>query len=289
MASPREIRRRIRTVKNIEQITAAMKMVASVQMRKAQQRVEAARPYAQMMQLLMNRLSAGAGEIDDPLLERREGNRLGLIVFTADRGLCGSYNVNLIRKATETLRGRNPEDVRLILIGRKGAQYFRRRPFPIVHTGDMRTDEVDLTEARRVAQAARNLFLNDEVDEVRMVFARFQSAISQRPIDAPLLPIVPPEEEETTGGGPEIEYIFEPEPQVLLANLLPRYVNTQIVQAMAEAAASEHGARMTSMSNATKNAGEMIQRLTLALNRARQASITKEISEIMGGVEALKG
>lgn len=285
MASAREIRRRIRTVKNIEQITAAMKMVASVQMRKAQQRVEAARPYAEMMQLLMNRLSASAGDIEDPLLERREGNRLGLILFTADRGLCGSYNVNLIRKANEALRGHDPEEVRLILIGRKGAQYFRRRSYPIVYTGDMRTDEVDQTEIRRVAQTARTLFLNNEVDEVRMVYARFQSAISQRPIDAPLLPIIPPEEVE----GPELEYIFEPEPEVLLANLLPRYVNTQIFQAMAEAAASEHGARMTSMSNATKNAGEMIQRLTLALNRARQAAITKEISEIMGGVEALKG
>jgi F-type H+-transporting ATPase subunit gamma len=288
MASAREIRRRIRTVKNIEQITAAMKMVASVQMRKAQQRVESARPYAQMMQLLMGRLSAGAGSVEDPLLERREGNRLGLIVITADKGLCGSYNVNIIRKANEVLRGRTPEEARLILVGRKGAQHFRRRSFPIVHTGDMRADDLDQTEVRRVALAARNLFLSGEVDEVRLVYARFVSAISQRPTDLPLIPIVPPEEA-TAHEGPELEYIFEPEPAVLLANLLPRYVTTQIFQAMAEAAASEHGARMTSMSNATKNAGEMIQRLTLALNRARQAGITKELAEIMGGVEALKG
>jgi F-type H+-transporting ATPase subunit gamma len=265
-----------------------MKMVASVQMRKAQQRVEAARPYAEMMHLLMDRLSAGAGDVQDPLLERREGNRLGLILITADRGLCGSYNVNLIRKATEVLRGRNPEEVRLILVGRKGVQHFRRRSFPIAHTGDMRADDLDQTEVRRVALAARNLFLSGEVDEVRLVYARFFSAISQRPTDLPLIPIVPPEET-AAHEGPELEYIFEPEPAVLLANLLPRYVNTQVFQAMAEAAASEHGARMTSMSNATKNAGEMIQNLTLALNRARQAGITKELAEIMGGVEALKG
>ncbi|MBW3624800.1 MAG: ATP synthase F1 subunit gamma [Armatimonadetes bacterium] len=288
MASAREIRRRIRTVKNIEQITAAMKMVASVQLRKAQQRVEAARPYAQQMQLLMNRLSAGAGDIEDPLMERREGNRLGLILFTADRGLCGSYNVNLIRRATEVLRGYEADDARLILVGRKGVQHFRRRNYSIAYTGDMRTDEVDQAEVRRVAETARSMFLNGEVDEVRLVYARFQSAISQRPTDIPLLPIVPPEEGDVEEG-PELEYIFEPEPQVLLSHLLPRYVTTQVFQAMAEAAASEHGARMTSMSNATKNASEMIQRLTLALNRARQAGITKELAEIMGGVEALKG
>jgi F-type H+-transporting ATPase subunit gamma len=285
MASAREIRRRIRTVKNIEQITAAMKMVASVKLRKAQQRAEAARPYAQQMQLMMGRLSSGMGEINDPLLERREGDRLGLILFTSDRGLVGSYNVNLIRKAHEVLRGRDPESVRLVLLGRKGIQQFKRQPYPIEMTGDFPSDEVSLTDVRRITEAARSMFIGNRVDEVRLIYARFLSPISQRPTEIPLLPIQPPTDFE----GPEIDYIFEPEPPQLLSQLLPRYLQTQIYQAIAEAAASQYGAQMTAMSNATTNAGDMVQRLTLALNRARQAGITKELAEIMGGVEALKG
>jgi F-type H+-transporting ATPase subunit gamma len=286
MASAREIRRRIRTVKNIEQITAAMKMVASVQLRKAQLRVEAARPYAEQMHSLMTRLSASTENVEDPLLERRDGNRLGLILFTADRGLCGSYNVNLIRKAMDTLKGRDADAVRLLLVGRKGAQSFRRRAYPIAYNADMPV-EFTPSDVRRVAERARQLFLSGEVDEVRLIYAKFISPIVQRPTELPLLPIVPPQGEDTSG--PHAEYIFEPEPEVLLSQLLPRYINTQIYQAMAEAVASEQGARMTSMSNATTNAGDMIQRLTLELNRARQAGITKELAEIMGGVEALKG
>jgi F-type H+-transporting ATPase subunit gamma len=263
-----------------------MKMVASVQLRKAQQRVEAARPYAEQMHSLMTRLSASTENIEDPLLERREGNRLGLILFTADRGLCGSYNVNLIRKAMDTLKGRDPDTVRLILVGRKGSQSFRRRAYPIASSADM-PPEFNQSDVRRIAERARQLFLSGEVDEVRLIYAKFISAIAQRPTELSLLPIVPPQGGETSG--PHAEYIFEPEPEVLLSQLLPRYINTQIYQAMAEAAASEQGARMTSMSNATTNAGDIIQSLTLALNRARQAGITKELAEIMGGVEALKG
>jgi F-type H+-transporting ATPase subunit gamma len=289
MANAREIRRRIRTVQNIEKITGAMKMVASVQLRKAQQRVEAARPYAEQMQLMMGRLAASAGEIEDPLLQHREGSRLGLILFTADRGLCGSYNVNLLRKANEILRGRDPEEVRLGLMGRKGVQFFRRRPFPIEWTADINSNDINVSDVRRIAESARSLFVSGQVDEVRLIFARFLSPMVQRPVDLRLLPIETPKGAESASGEAPFEYIFEPEPEKLLSELLPRYVSSQIYQALAEAAASEHGARMTSMSNATSNASDMIQRLTLALNRARQAAITKELAEIMGGVEALKG
>ncbi len=285
MASTREIRRRIRTVQNIQQITSAMKMVASVQLRKAQQRVEYARPYAEQMQQLVGRVAAAAGTVDDPLLEQREGNRLGLILITADRGLCGSYNVNLIRRANEALQDRTPEETRLILVGRKGRQYFSRRTYPIQASLGFPADDVNNETVREVADMARQLFLSGEVDQVRLVFARFVSVITQRPIEVPLLPLKTPEVTETDA----TDYIFEPPAPQLMSALLPRYVHTQVFQAMAEAAASEHGARMTSMSNATTNASDMIQRLTLALNRARQSGITRELAEIMGGVEALKG
>ncbi|MGC8833284.1 MAG: ATP synthase F1 subunit gamma [Armatimonadota bacterium] len=283
MASARDIRRRIRTVRNIEQITNAMKMVAAARLRKAQDRVQAARPYAQQMHSVMQRLSRAAEGVQHPLLEKRQGNRLAVVLFTSDRGLCGSYNVNLCRLATELVRGR---DAKLIVFGRKGRDYLRRRGYSL-HAVFEVPAEGSFAAVRPVSSIVRGLFESNEVDEVQLVFARFVSPMVQRPIALRLLPIEPPEQNETpTAPG---DYIFEPSPEELFKHLLPRYVDTQLYQALLEAIASEHGARMTAMSNATNNASEMIERLTLDLNRARQASITKELTEIVTSADAVKG
>lgn len=290
MASARDIRRRIRTVKNIQQITNAMKMVAAARLRRAQEAVEAARPYALQMQSVMARLATSAGDIQHPLLEQRHGDSLGLVVFTSDRGLCGSYNVNVLRKVTEVLQGRNPENVRLYVMGRRGRDFLRRKGYSVVHQQEVPSGTARFAEVRALTTAIRQDFERGLVDRVQLVFAQFLSPIAQRPTALQLLPLEPP-----SGGEAEVgdlalaDYIFEPDPATLLGSLLPRYVDTQVFRAMLEAIASEHGARMTSMSNATNNAGEMIEGLTLDLNRARQAGITKELAEIIGGVEALSG
>ncbi len=292
MPSARDIRRRIRTVRNIQQITNAMKMVAAARLRRAQEAVEHARPYAEQMQFMMGRLAGSAGTVQHPLLEQRQGSRLGLIVFTSDRGLCGSYNVNVLRKASETLAGHPRDSVRLYVMGRRGRDFFRRKGFDIAFTQELPSSAVRFADARGLSSTVRQDFERGLVDRVQLVFAQFVSAISQHPTVLPLLPLERPEEVEEEVG-PELRvlthYLFEPDPQTLLSSLLPRYVDTQVYRAMLEAIASEHGARMTSMSNATSNASEMIDGLTLDLNRARQAGITKELAEIIGGVEAQKG
>jgi F-type H+-transporting ATPase subunit gamma len=287
MASARDIRRRIRTVSNIQQITNAMKMVAAARLRKAQDRVQAARPYAGQMHSLMQRLAGAAEGLSHPLLEKREGDRIALAVFTSDRGLCGSYNVNLGRLALEFLRQRNPSELTLIVMGRKGRDYLRRREYP-PHSMYEVPSEASFGHIRPIALQVRGLFETRQVDEVHLVFSRFISPMVQRPAVQKVLPIEPSAGEESPEPSPA-EYIFEPSPEELLQYLLPRYVDTQLYQALLEAIASEHGARMTAMSNATTNASEMIDKLTLDLNRARQAGITKELAEIMGGAEALKG
>jgi F-type H+-transporting ATPase subunit gamma len=286
MATMREIRNRIRTVKNIEKITRAMKLVAAARLKRAQSRVEAARPYAEKMQRVMQNLSRAAGEVAHPLLAFREERNIAVIIITSDRGLCGSYNANILRRAMELLRPRDPATVRLVLIGRKGISFFRRYPFPVVATMPLTATEVSFSDVQPVVSVVRELFETEQVDAVYVIYSRFISAMTQQPAILPLLPIKPPEEE---GAGAESEeIIFEPAADRLLARLLPRYVDTQVYRALVEAVASEHGARMTSMSAATNNAGDMIDRLTLSLNRARQAAITREIAEIVGGAEALK-
>jgi len=264
-----------------------MKMVAAARLRKAQDRVQAARPYALQMQSLMRRIAGAAGEISHPLLAQRVGNRLAVVLFTSDRGLCGSYNVNLCRLAMSLLSERSPDEVRLIVFGRKGRDYMRRRGWA-PHAVFAVPSEGGFADVRPVAGMVRSLFEQNEVDEVDLVFARFVSPMVQRPAVLKLLPVEPPKPDEEQVSAPT-NYIFEPAPAELLGHLLPRYVDTQLFQALLEAVASEHGARMTAMSNATSNASEMIERLTLDLNRARQAGITKELTEIVTSADALKG
>ncbi len=292
MASMRDIRNRIRTVKNIEKITRAMKLVAAARLKRAQDRVTAARPYAERMETMMRRLAAAGAEISHPLLEVREVKNIAVLVVTSDRGLAGSYNTNLLRLANQFLRDYEPENVRLILRGKKADQSFRRRTYPIVDSAPLGSGaSLNFTDVQPLVNTLRRMFESGEVDAVYVIYQKFQSAMTQVPTLLPLLPLTPPKEaveavEAVNARGGEM--IFEPSAADLLGRLLPRYVDTQVYRTIAESIASEHGARMTSMSSATENAGEMIQSLTLSLNRARQAAITKEISEIVGGAEALK-
>ncbi len=287
MATMRQIRSRIRVAKNIQQITKAMKMVAAARLKRAQDRVQAARPYAEKMREVMGSLASSAsGAVDHPLLARREVANTGILILTADRGLAGSYNSAVIRRAAELAKEFDPAGLKLYIVGKKGNAFFRRRGFNVAESLSVNTNNVNFGETAALTRLVRTAFEKGDIDELYVVYTKFLSALTQRPTVLKLLPIETPE---IQPGATNLDYIFEPEPAKLLAELLPRYIVTQIYQAVLESVASEHGARMTSMSSATDNAGKMISSLTLSLNRARQAGITKEISEIVGGAEALKG
>lgn len=289
MATIRQVRQRIKVAKNIQQITKAMKMVAAARLKRAQDRVQSARPYAGIMRELMTSLAnAVGGQVKHPLLEVRTPQRIGFLIVTADRGLAGSYNSNNFRRALEVLRGYDRAALRLYVVGRKGVQFFRRRGYEVVQEFSVSNTGVTAEEVREITRTVRSAFETGEVDQLYLLYMRFVTAMTQRPIDVQLLPIVTQMEESDVSSRQE-DYIFEPSAEALLQALLPRYLEGQIFQALLEAAASEHGARMTAMSSATDNAGKMITTLTLQLNRARQAGITREISEIVGGAEALKG
>jgi F-type H+-transporting ATPase subunit gamma len=297
MATPRQIRSRIRVAKNIQQITKAMKMVAAARLRRAQEAVGAARPYAEKMREVLQSLESGGASsgVQHPLLRKTQGEpqNVGVILITGDRGLCGAYNSNVIRRAQQIVQPYGTGRVQMVCIGKKGAAFFRRRGYSIVAEHSVPATGLSFAEAQVLAQAARVLFEEGRIDALYLVYTQFASAMTQRPQTLQILPIQPPSGEKTAGAeaaGSTVQasYIFEPNPEEILGSLLPRYVDTQIYQAVVESIASEHGARMTSMSSATDNAGKMISGLTLSLNRARQATITKEIAEIVGGAEALK-
>jgi F-type H+-transporting ATPase subunit gamma len=286
MATTRQIRSRIRVAKNIQQITKAMKMVAAARLKRAQDRVQQARPYAETMREVMTSLAgAAAGAIEHPLLARREVQNTGVLLVTADRGLAGSYTSSIIRRASDFIREIDRDRLKMYIIGRKGNAFFRRRGYNVVESLTINSNAVAFSDAVEVTRVIRAAFENGDIDELYLIYTKFLTAMTQQTKVVKLLPIETPEAAE----GPAEDYIFEPEPGQLLGELLPRYLVTQVYQALLESIASEHGSRMTSMSSATDNAGKMISSLTLSLNRARQAGITKEISEIVGGAEALKG
>ena len=285
MASMRDIRRRIRVVKNIQQITNAMKMVSAARLRRAQDRAESARPYADKMFSMLESLSRAASQVEHPLLEVRPEENIAVIVIGAERGLAGSYNVNLMRAAIELLRDRDPSTVRLLVLGRRAITFLRRLKYNIIMSGDLPAANIQFSDVRAMAAKVRNLFASKEVDAVYLVYPKFVNAAVQRPTVLKLLPIEPPSGEDI---GVATEYIFEPDAEHLFARLLPSYVDTQVFRAAVEAVASEHGAWMTAMSMATMNAGVVIDNLTLSYNKARQDAITKELLEIVGGAEALR-
>jgi F-type H+-transporting ATPase subunit gamma len=294
MASMRQIRSRIRTAKNIQQITKAMKMVAAARLKRAQDRVQAARPYSEKMRDVMTSLGgATGGALSHPLLENRgEPTRIGVLAVTADRGLCGSYATNILKKAYEVVRPYSQENVRVIVVGRKGQVFFKRRGYNVAGEYGINMTGAAFAEAQEIARLARQLYLSGEIDVLYLVYTRFLSPLVQKPTVVTLLPITTEDVLSSASASDTAassdDYLFEPNAEDILGRLLPRYIDTLIYQSLVEAVASEHGARMTAMSSATDNAGKMISSLTLSLNRARQANITKEIAEIVGGAEALK-
>jgi F-type H+-transporting ATPase subunit gamma len=283
MAQLRDIKRRIGSVQSTQKITRAMELIASSRIIKAQQRVDAARPYAEEMRSLM----ASVAKNDHPLLKQRDTvGTVGTIIVTADRGLAGAYNSNVIRAAERDMR--DHEQTRLFVAGKKGISYFRFRGYELTGSWQGMSDQPSIEDARVVAKSAADAFTNGDVDEVRLVYTKFESALTQRPVVLKLLP-VPREDldEGASSDGPSPSYVFEPSPEDILGYLLPRYIEGAVYQGMLEAAASEHAARRRAMKAATDNADELIENLTRVYNQARQAEITTEIMEVVGGAEAL--
>jgi F-type H+-transporting ATPase subunit gamma len=286
MATLQDIRRRIRSVQSTQKITRAMKLVAAAKLRRAQERILEARPYARSMARLVGALARGLGEDKHPLLARRAGPRKLYVVITADKGLCGAFNANLLRRAAELLRGSPADTAAVWALGRKARDFFRRRPWPVRGERIGVLDRLSFAHARDLAGALMQSYLEDEADEIWLVFNEFRSVAVQRVVVQRLLPIEAPEGAEPAAAG--VEYLYEPDAATILAALLPRHVEVQVYRALLESAAGEQGARMTAMEAATKNAQEMIGLLTIQYNKARQERITKELLDIVGGAEALR-
>jgi len=286
----RDLRRRIRSVKSTQQITRAMKLVAASKLRRAQEGMQAARPYAAGARDLMKRLAGSMGSVTHPLMEKREGNKLLLVLITGDRGLAGSFNANVIRNAVKFLEANRGRDITLELIGRKGRDFFRKRKWPIrgAHVDVFR--KLDFEASAAIAADLTKAFVEEGFDEVVILSNRFKTVMTQDLTFETLLPVGGADAKaEGEPAGAELDYLTEPAPARLLETLVPQVVETLVHQALIESDASEHGARMVAMENATKNAGDMIERLTLLMNRTRQAAITTEIIEIVSGAAALGG
>src|SRR5437868_8771240 len=286
MATLKQIRSRIRTAKNIQQITRAMKLVAAARLKKATDRVLEARPYSEKLRELMLSMSA-AGELPNhPLMIKRPVNNILFIMLTADRGLAGSYNTNLIRRAGDFFKSQTAKYL-LLGMGKKGSGFYGRRGMTVAETLPVQGTGARLEDAIHIRQVAEDKYTSGEVDAVYVLYSKFYSPIRQTPQVVQLLPIEPPKQEEGAAA-PNANVSFEPSAAELLGTLLPRYLLTLIWQGMLEATASEHGARMSAMTSATDNAGKMINGLTLKANRERQSSITTQILEVVSGAEALK-
>mgnify|MGYP005843701585 CR=1 FL=1 len=290
MATLRDIRRKIAAVKKTQQITKAMNMVAAAKLRGAQQRMENFRPYAQAFTLMLGNLASGVEPEIHPFFQKApEVTKVGLVLMTADRGLCGSFNVNLINTAYKFIREKEAEniEVNLTCVGRKGRDFYRRRKYDISRFFVDVWNKFDFTNAIVVGRDVMSDFMSGAVQEVYLIHAQFINVAIQRPVLVKLLPIEP----ETAAGeaGPSGEYIFEPPVAQFLEYLLPKYLNTVLYHGFLENSASEHAARMTAMDNASNNCKDMITNLTLIMNKARQAAITKELMDIVGGAEALRG
>ncbi|TRZ98989.1 MAG: ATP synthase F1 subunit gamma [Deltaproteobacteria bacterium] len=289
MANLRAIRKRVSSVKSTQQITRAMKMVSAAKLRRAQDAINAARPYARKMREVVTAVAGRAGAEAHPLLTAREAKKLALLVVTSDRGLCGSFNSGLTRAVYRFLNEHRGEyeEITLFVIGRKGRDFFRRREIPIRKEYLGVLGSVSRQHAETLASDLVGGFLDGEFDEVQIAFNEFRSAISQVVRFEKMFPIALESSGETAGD--EVDYLYEPSREEILATLLPKYVQTMILRVLLESVAGEHGARMTAMDSATNNSVDMIARLTLQMNRARQATITTELTEIVSGAEALKG
>jgi F-type H+-transporting ATPase subunit gamma len=290
LPSLRDIRRRIRSIQNTQKITKAMQVVAATRLRRAQQQVQAARPYAEKMVEVLQTTSELATEYRHPFLERREGGRAVMILVTTDKGLCGALNVNTIRAATRYLNEGFRERQAWVTIGRKGSLFLARFRREIVADASGLSDRPAIAEILPVITVALQEYLEGRVDAVLLAYARWISTLRQQATVQTLIPLEVPARErgEEERRGPKADYIYEPDPEAVLDVLLPRYVETQVYQALLENKASEYSARMIAMQNATEAAGDLIKNLTLTANKVRQATITTELMEIVGGAEALK-
>ncbi|MBI3016287.1 MAG: ATP synthase F1 subunit gamma [Candidatus Tectomicrobia bacterium] len=295
MPSLRHIRRRISSVRSTQQITKAMKMVAAAKLRRAQDRMLSARPYAHKIADVVNSLALRVNRDRHPLLSLREGKRALVVVITADRGLCGAFNANVIKRTVAFLEEEPFSEKSLLIIGRKAADFFKRRTYPIRETHTDLFRNLTFAQASNIGKKLVEAYTQDTVDEIYLVYNEFKSVLQQRLTVQRLLPFVPQRDTRQAGhppgGYPEeaiIDYLYEPSVDALLDHLLNKHVEVQVFQALLESAASEQGARMTAMEAATENAADMIQRLTLYFNKVRQASITKELIEVVSGAEALR-
>jgi F-type H+-transporting ATPase subunit gamma len=297
LASTQDLKRRVRSITNTRKVTKAMELVASARLRRSQQRIESMRPYADRMLELMAGVSQAAGAVRLPLLERRENvERVAILPVTADRGLAGGFNAQVIRRSLALQREvqANGQEAVWFSTGRKAASTLRFRRLNVSQSWVGFSERPTYSDAQAIAHAVSEAYVNHEVDRVVLVYNAFVSALVQKvtvrdllPISQELLDEAGEAEEDVTGGIPD--FIYEPEPEEILARLLPVYIETEIYRALVESAASEQGARMTAMRNASKAAGELIDSLTLAMNRARQAEITQEILEVVAGADALSG
>jgi F-type H+-transporting ATPase subunit gamma len=292
MPSLLDIRRRVRAVKSTQQITKAMKMVAASKLRRAQERIQQARPYATQMLRVLNSLASRVDPSSHPLLDERRtlkaDGRALLFVITADRGLCGSFNTNVIKSASTFIVENPDRHVALGLVGRRGRDYFARRGFEVRYEQINLFAALKFEDAKAIAKSAIAAFVNEEVDSVHLAYNEFKSVLQQRVVVEQLLPI--PRTTFSAGAestAPAVEYLYEPAPAELFARLIPNHVEVQVYRALLESAAAEHAARMTAMDSATRNSAEMIEQLTLYMNKVRQAAITREIIEVVSGAQAL--
>jgi F-type H+-transporting ATPase subunit gamma len=286
MATLRNIRRRISSVRSTQQITKAMKMVAAAKLRKAQNRLLSARPYAHQLSEIIGHVAARSKRKLHPLLEVRAVKKIAYVLVTADRGLCGSFNSNLIRRMITELEAAKARKVQLITVGRKGFDFFHRREMPILATFKDFFNELDFTHAQLIAEELSKLYTSKKADMIVVIYNEFKSAVQQEIVVEQLLPIQPVL---TDNKRYPVGFIFEPNAEAIMKQLCPMHLNVQMWRILLESSASEFGARMTSMETASENAEEMIKELVLYYNKARQASITKELTEIVGGADALKG
>jgi F-type H+-transporting ATPase subunit gamma len=292
MPGLRDLRKKIEAVKKIGQITKAMNMVASAKLRGLQGRLEGFRPYRARFETVLGRIlaSPGLNKSRIALLQEREVKRVGIVLITADRGLCGAFNSNLIKEAENLIKRfrREGKEVELITVGRKGYTYFNRK-VPIREAYPEVMARVLVQDARRIARSATQAFLNGEWDEVYLIYGKFINIVKQVPVVEPFLPLRFSKAEEEKEASKITAYLYEPDEEELLPLLLPQYLNTLVFAAMLETAVSEQAARMTAMDNANRACTDMVKQLTLYYNKVRQASITKELMDIVGGAEAIKG
>ncbi|MGE5455267.1 MAG: ATP synthase F1 subunit gamma [Methylocystaceae bacterium] len=289
----REFKRRIRSVNNMKQITKAMKMVAAAKLRRAQDRAETSRPYTDKLADILARVAGMSGQTDNPYLNKHKYiKKVVYVVVTSDRGLCGAYNTNIIKTASNAINGENREvESGVVAVGRKARDFFRKRGYKVEGEFVNIPDNVSYAQAKEMANYVMKMYEEEAADEVYLVYAKFINALRQEPKIEKVLPIEPPDENKTVAKQMAEyipTYLYEPAEKVLLDLLIPRYVESLVYHAVLESKASEQGARMTAMSNATENASELVSNMELEMNKARQSAITTELLEIVAGSEALK-